>query len=111
MALKTALITAPILALPADEGSYVIDIDASGLSIVAVLSQEQDGQEKVIAYAIKLLSPAERSYCVTPRDLLVVIYYLKYFRQYLSGSKFVIQIAHADLSWLRRTPEPIGQNS
>ena len=57
--LKTALITAPILALPIDDDNYVIDTDASGLSIGAVLCQEQEGQEKVIACASKLLNPAE----------------------------------------------------
>ena len=106
VALKMALITAPIFALPTDEGSYVIDTDASGLSIGAVLSQEQDEQENVIAYASKLLSPAERSYCVTWPGPPSVIYYLKYFRQYLLGRKFVIRTDHAALSWLRRTPEP-----
>ena len=101
VALETALITAPILALPTNEGSYVIDTDASRLSIGAVLSQEQDGQEKVMAYASKWLSPAERSYCVTRRELLAVIYYVKYFRQYLLGRKFVIRTDHAALCWLR----------
>ena len=75
--LKTALITT--LALPIDDGNYVIDTDASCLSIGAVLSQEQEGQDKVIAYASKLLNLAEQSYFVTRRELLAVIYYLKYF--------------------------------
>ena len=71
--LKTALITAPILALPIDDGNYVLDIDPSGLSIGVVLSQEQDGKEKVIAYTSKLLNHAEQSYCVTRRNPLAVI--------------------------------------
>jgi predicted SnoaL-like aldol condensation-catalyzing enzyme len=37
----------------------------------AVLSQIQDGKEKVIAYYSKAFSRTERKYCVTRRELLV----------------------------------------
>ena len=77
--LKTAVIT--ILALSIDDDNYVIDTDVSGLSIGALLSQEQAGQDKVIAYASKLLNLTEQSYFVKRRELLVVIYYLKYFKK------------------------------
>ena len=48
--LKVRLTLAPILALPTDEGTYVLDTDASDYGLVAVLSQIQDGIERVIAY-------------------------------------------------------------
>ena len=109
--MKTELIMTRILTLPIDNSDYVIDTDASGLTIEAVLSQIQDEREKVIAYASKLLCPAKRSYCVIRCELLAVIYYLKYFRQYLLGRKFTIRTDHAALRWLRRNPVPIGQNA
>ena len=40
--LKQALITAPILAYPRTEGRFILDTDASGTAIGAVLSQIQD---------------------------------------------------------------------
>ena len=46
-ALKEALTSPPILAYPADEGSFILDADASG-GIGAVLSQIQGNQERVI---------------------------------------------------------------
>ena len=107
--LKTALTTAPILALPRDEGAYVLDCDACDLGIGAVLSQRIEGEERVIAYGSRLLSNAERNYCVTRKELLAIVYFTKLYRQYLLGRPFVLRTDHAALQWLQRTPEPIGQ--
>ena len=49
-ALKTALISSPILAMPTDDDIYVLDTDASDQSIGAVMSQIQTREERVIAY-------------------------------------------------------------
>jgi len=104
--LKDNLTKAPILALPRDEGTCILDTDASDHGIVAVLSQVQDGQEKVISYASRLYSTAERRYYVIRKELLAVVFFLKQFRQYLLGRSFTVS-----LQWLRRTPEPIWQQS
>jgi len=63
--LKEALMSSPAMALPKYEGIYVLDTDASNFRIGAVLSQNQDGEESVTAYASKALSRSERNYCVT----------------------------------------------
>ena len=49
--LKRAMTSPPVLALPNDQDTFVLDTDAAEGSIGAVLSQIQDGQEKVVAYA------------------------------------------------------------
>ena len=102
---------APIVALPRDEGDFRLDTDASGWSMGAVLSQIQDGHERVIAYGSRSFSRAELTYCTTRRELLAVVYFVKYFKQYLLGRKFVIRTDHAALQWLKRTPDPVGQAS
>jgi len=109
--LKRALSTPPILALPNDEGTFVLDTDAAESSIGAVLSQIQDGHERVIAYAGRTLNKNEINYCVTRKELLAVVHFTRHFRQYLLGRQFVTRTDHAALSWLRKTPEPIGQNA
>jgi hypothetical protein len=47
---------APVLAYPRDGCMYILDTDASNIGVGAVLSQSQDGMEKVIAYGSKQLN-------------------------------------------------------
>jgi hypothetical protein len=53
--LKHKLTTAPVLGMPADEGQYIVDTDASDVGLGAVLSQVQDGVERPIAFASRTL--------------------------------------------------------
>ena len=107
--LKEKLITSPILAYPSVEKSFILDTDASDYSIGAVLSQNFDDGEKVIAYGSKSFSNSERHYCVTRKELLAVVYFVKYFRHYLYGKKFKIRTDHSALKWLFNFKEPEGQ--
>jgi len=109
--LKEKLTTAPVLVLPNDTDTFVLDTDASNLAMGAVLSQIIDGEEKVVAYASRTFNRAEQNYCVTRRELLSVVYFTGYFRQYLLGRTFKIRSDHAALQWLRKTPNPIGQEA
>jgi len=107
--LKHRLMTEPILSLPENNKTYVLDTDACDTGPGAVLSQIQSGVKKVIAYASRTMSAAEKKYETTRKKLLAVVYRLKQFRQYLLGRHIVIRTDHAALSWLRRTPEPMPQ--
>ena len=49
--LKEKLCSSPILAYPKPGLKYILDNDTSDVAIAAVLSQIQDGKERVIAYA------------------------------------------------------------
>ena len=48
--LKKLLINSTVLAYPDPAKNLILDIDASGVAIGAVLSQEHDGEEKVVLY-------------------------------------------------------------
>ena len=109
--LKLALTTPPVLAMPTDEGEFTLDTDASERAIGAVLSQRQHGEERVIAYASRSLDRREQNYCITRKELLAIVHFLKYFKQYLLGRNFKVRTDHAALTWLRRTPDPIGQQA
>ena len=107
--LKMALISAPILAYPREDGSYIMDTDASNFAIGCVLSQIQDGEEKVIAYGSKALSKEERNYCVTRRELLAVVEFLKKYRHYLGGRPVTVRTDHGSLRWLFNFKNPEQQ--
>jgi len=51
------------------------------------------------------------NYCITRKELLAIVYSVKYFKQYLLGRDFKIRTDHAPLTWLRHTPQPIGQQA
>ena len=104
--LKTCLTTAPILAYPTRFGPYILDTDASHDSIGAVLSQVQNGEEKVIAYASRRLTKSERSYCITRKELLSIYYFTKYFKHYIFGRQFLIRTDHKALIWMLNWRKP-----
>ena len=74
-----------------------------------MLSQIQDGEKRVIGYYSKTLTPPERTYCVTRRELLAVVKGVKHFRPYLYGQEFNLRTDHAFLMWLCRRKEPLDQ--
>ena len=103
-------IHSPILAYPNFKEPFVLDTDASNDDATgAVLSQIIDGKERVVAYASRILSKSQRKYCVTRKELLAVIYFVKYFRYYLYGKKFTIRTDHSSLKWLLNFKNPEGQ--
>ena len=53
--LKRRLTSAPVLAMPQDDGMYILDTDACSEGIGGVLHQIQDGKERVIAYQSRTL--------------------------------------------------------
>ena len=74
----------------------MLQTDASSVGVGAVL--EQGG--KVVAYASRALSKAERQYSVIQRECLAAVYGMKQFRHYLLGRSFKLVTDHAPLQWL-----------
>jgi len=105
--LKEELCTAPVLNSPNKTDLFILDTDASQSSVGAVLSQRNsDGQEKVVAYASNRLSKCETKYCATRKELLAVVHYVRLFRHYLIGKKFLLRTDHKSLTWLMSWKNP-----
>ena len=85
-----------------------MDTDASNFAIGAVLSQRQNGVEKVIAYSSNGLSDTRQRYCVTHKELYAVVTAVKKFKRYLSGRRFIVRTDHAALKWLMQFKDPEG---
>ena len=76
--LKSALTSAPVLALASFKdivaSPFHFQTDASNTGLGVVLTQVQDGEERVISLASRTLLSAERNYSVTEREYLAVVY-------------------------------------
>ena len=107
--LKNALTSAPILGFPREEGLWYLDTDASDVGTGAVLSQIQDGEERVIAYVSKSLEVSEQRYCTARKGLLAVVRALKHFKCYLYGQEITVRTDNSAVSWLHRSKDQVGQ--
>lgn len=109
-ALKKALTGTQVMALPRNDGrNFILDVDACNYGIGGVLSQIQDGEERVIAYASRSLNRAETNYCVTDKELLAIKYFVEYFRHYLLGRHFTVRSDHRALKFLFSMKSPSGR--
>lgn len=60
--LTDCLVAPPILGFPDFNKSFILHTDTSNQGLGAVLYQEQDGKLRVIAYASRTLTKAEKNY-------------------------------------------------
>ena len=109
MSLKEYLISAPVLHFPSFDLPFVLDTDASNAGLGAVLSQNVHGTECVVAYASRVLTKSERSYCATRKELLALVWAVQHFRPYLSGRPFTVRTDHNSLKWLQNFKDAEGQ--
>ena len=92
----------PILAYPTFDGSkFILQTDASTTGLAYILSQIQNGSEKVIAYGGRSLNKAEKNYSITEMEALAVVEGVKKYSSYLlHGPQFQIVTDHQALCWL-----------
>ncbi|KMQ83046.1 reverse ribonuclease integrase, partial [Lasius niger] len=109
--LKEALTSAPVLACPDFNQPFTLQTDASAHGLGAVLTQQLDEGERVIAYASRTLNPAERNYSATELECLAVVWGIRRMRDYLEGYRFTVVTDHQSLRWLQRLESPSGRLS
>ena len=93
--MKEVIINCPILALPNFSKLIVLECDASGEGIGAVLKQGQHP----IYFESRKLQPHERLYSICDKEMLAIMHDLIKFRQYLVGNKFVVKTNHNNLRY------------
>ena len=107
--LRNMLTTRPLLVLPNFDLAYILDTDACNYAIGAVLSQEQDSAIRPVAYFSKHLSPAQKNYSTSEKELLAIVLSVEYFIQYLWGNQFEVNTDHQPLQWLFKTAKPTAR--
>jgi hypothetical protein len=93
--MKEVMGTCPVLALLDFTLPFVLECDASGEGIGAVLIQ---GGHPIVFESRKLIHP-EWLYSIYDKEMLAIMHALTKFRQYLVGNKFVVKTDHNSLKY------------
>jgi hypothetical protein len=94
-ALKTAVTTAPVLALPDFGQPFIVECDASTHGFGAVLLQ---GQHPV-SFS-RPVAPRHRSLAAYERELIGLVLAVRHWRPYLWGRRFLVRTDHFSLKFL-----------
>ena len=107
--LKTALTSPPVFAHPNYQLPMELHCDACDYGIGVVLVQRISGEERVLAYASRLLSSAEKNYSIFEKECLALVWAVQKLKIYLWGSKIRIVTDHHALCWLMRKRDLAGR--
>ena len=109
MYLKTILCSVPSLTLPSVQDNFLLQTDASGLGIGAILSVVRQDEEYPVAYFSRKLKPREQRYSATELEGLAVIAAVQHFDVYLVTHPFVVETDHRALVFLNSSRHANGR--
>jgi len=107
--LKRALVDAPILVRPDFKRPFCLDVDWLTKGVGAVLLEKEGRFEKVVAYASKGLTVAQRKFHPMEGECYALIWGIMHFRQYLHRNHFTLRTDHKPLEWLATVSDAHGR--
>ena len=100
LALKNAVITAPVIHQFSPDKPIFITTDASKDAIGAVMEQEFEDGKHPVCFASRVLNSAEQNYAAHDLELLGIVDTIRAWRYYLHGRKFTVFTDHHPLRYL-----------
>lgn len=101
--LKHKVTSPPVLAYPNFAKPFILQTDASEYGIGAVIMNDD---RRPIAFISRGLTPAEKNYHITDKELLAIVWAVKKFENYLYGQKFIVETDHRALEYLFKQTNP-----
>jgi hypothetical protein len=94
--LKCAMTQAPVLAFPDFSKTFIIECDASGVGLGAILIQDR----RPIAYFSQALHGKNLNISTYEKETLALVTTIQKWRPYLLGQQFVVRMNHRSLKYL-----------
>src|SRR6478735_2276225 len=100
--LKSALVSAPVLRFPDFERPFELHTDGACTAGIGVMLCQRDPDNNrvyAVAFASRSLAPNERNYGVSEVEALAIVWGIKKFAHYLTGTKFTVVTDHQALQF------------
>jgi len=108
--IKTKMTTQPVLCHYDPKLPIELRTDACGYGLGAILLHIfSDNTKRVISYASRLMTAAEKNYCISAQECLAVVRAIDKFKHCLQGIRFTVITDHIALTWLQSKRELSGR--
>ena len=107
--LKDVLCSLPSLTLPVPGDQFLLQTNASGVGLGAVLSVIREEEELPVAFYSRKLQPRERRYSASELEGLAVVSAVLHFDAYLITHPFLIETDHRALIFLNTAKQVNGR--
>ncbi|SJK99901.1 uncharacterized protein ARMOST_03212 [Armillaria ostoyae] len=108
--LKKQMAEDVILAIPNSTGRFRVEADTSNRAVGAILSQEQEGRWRPVAFMSKALTATERNYKIYDKELLAIMLALSDWCHYLMGALEDVEIWTDHQNLHRRSDHDQGKD-
>ncbi|GJP58279.1 hypothetical protein CLOP_g22986 [Closterium sp. NIES-67] len=109
--LLEAIKAGTVLQLLKRDAPFTLYTDWSSMGMGAVLCQEVEGEERVVAYANRSCIATEANYSSYEGEGLAAVWGVTHFRAYLQGQRFTLITDHQPLLWLMTNRSLTGRNA
>ena len=108
--MKTCLTTAPVRNFVDFSLPIVLACDASAVGLGSVLSNlDENGRMRLIAFGSKTLKGPELNWSTTEKELLAIFTFVRKFKHFLGGRKFIVQSDHHALKYISGAKDSTGK--
>ena len=108
--MKECLTSAPVRCFIDFNKPIVLSCDASAVGLGGILyNLDEQGHHRVVAYGSKTLKGPELNWTVTEKELYSIFFFVRKFKHFLGGRKFMVQSDHNALKYISGAKDSTGK--